>query len=260
MSVLKKDNEWVKRVVRKTKKNHRVKKQHSRYMQLFQKNKRMKHAIIAICSSLMIGITFGLLFLSMVKQEEGQLVDILHSSTTDVSEGEREEHPLSLEPLQFFVVQAGVFTNEQNAKNFSKTFSDLSYPFFLWERDGQYFVFTGIAATEKKANNRAEKMDEHDLEVYVKHWEIDRNNELSKEDQKFIETFFQLWEQSLTNVDRDEKVAMNEWNDFIKMNDVSENIAPLKENIEQTIEENDKDEQQLLLQLMYEYEKFFYSE
>lgn len=254
MSVLKKNNDLVKRIAKQSKKKQRHNMNPSRIYQFFQRNKRLRPVLIAISSSLIIGVTFGFIFLSMVKQEEGQTVDVLNSSTPVTNNLEKgNKTSAELESVPFYVVQAGVFSDEKNANDFGQSLATL--PYISWERDGQFYVFTGIASTESEAKKLAATMDKQDIEVYVKEWGVDSNNiELLKEDVQFIDKFIDLWKQSLAKVSEGEKIARNDWESLLNENVVSEQLRPLIDKVEKGIKETSNDEI-LLLNLIYEYEK-----
>lgn len=245
----------MKRIKKKSKKNYAYKKNHSKFVKLLHQNRKLRPVLIAVTSSLVIGLTFGFIFLSMVKQEESQSVDILNSSTVDSRDREQKKDALQkakFDPISFYVVQAGVFSDEKNANEFGKTLSNV--PYVVWEMDGQFYLFTGIALSENKAKTIAEKMKEQEIDVYVKEWNIEQKEvEVVEEDERFIQAYLELWKRSLSQVDERKEIAINEWSTLVNEYNVSEQLTTWKEKIDHLVNNNSSHEI-LLLKLIYEYD------
>lgn len=221
-------------------------------------SRKAKQLIFAICSSLCIGTIFGFITLQMSKQEDPHHATILNSSTGN----EREEKSVKqIESFHVYVVQGGVFSEQENAKQWGGKYEKLDFPAVPWKRDKEFYLFTGVAETAEIANQYAQEMDEQGLDAYVKEWEVRAvNNDLSETDLNWLNSFLAQWQKSLQSIGNDR--VIEEWIDFTegaqglseplqKFNDtITHHVQELKVN-----EANEYKEQQILLQLLQEYEQ-----
>src|SRR5699024_5908234 len=172
------------------------------------------------------------MFLSMVKQEEPQFASTLHSETSDTDEEEKQDTPeTQVDSFQFYVVQAGVFSEQENAEEWGDNFTDLSFSALTWEQGGQYFVLTGLGTTEADTKKQAEEMEEHDLEVFVKEWEVThKSSEMNEQDVLFLQKFLTAWNDTL-----DEGYEDSNWHTLIEMSGLSEETETFRMTIEDMI-------------------------
>src|SRR5699024_6749845 len=74
--------------------------------------------------------------------------------------------------MKGMVLQAGVFQNQANAEELLTTLKQLGFPTLLWPQDRQYLLFAGISPTREGLDSLAEKLEENDIETYVKEWVV----------------------------------------------------------------------------------------
>lgn len=228
---MKKNNRLQKKRFLSDKKNKlsKTKLTKNNFVHLVRTHKRLKQALVAICSSLVLGLTFGLIFLSMVKQEEPPSASTLHLKTTDTETVQTEKQ---VESLQFYVVQAGVFTEEVNANKWGEQFTALAYPAVTWERDDQYFVLTGLALSETAARKQAEQLVANDLDVFVKQWEITaKHDDWTDVDVQYIRNFLDVWHEAV-----DSGVDISIWGEVTDVSGISKEMSTFNEKIEQKVD------------------------
>src|SRR5690625_4907360 len=199
-----------------------------------------KRLLITICFSLFIGIIFGLITLKMLKQEDIEHGNTLQTGTEVQREDRTEEKMKEFEPINIFVIQGGVFSEEENAKSRIKQFEKLHFPAISWERDGTYYIFSGMYTSEEKAKQFVKEMDAQGLEVYVKEWDINVGKQMVTEmDYNWIQTFVDIWYQSLKSLDISNDRLDEEWNNLIdSSHQLSQSFSDLRTTIREMINQS----------------------
>src|SRR5699024_3163233 len=112
----------------------------------------------------------------------------------DVKEQPENKVMMTLKQMKAYVIQLGVFSEQENADIWSKTYAQAGFPSISFQRENQYFLFTGVANTEEKAKEFAEILLKEEIEVYVKEWETDEKEiKLTEEESKWIQLFQEQW-------------------------------------------------------------------
>ena len=254
IEMLKRENEIVHKLTQPKKNRKMIAKMPltNHLMYIIRTNRRVKQALIALSSSLLIGITFGLIFLSMVKQEEPAMANTLHMTTTDDEENTTDVNTYAIESFYFYVVQAGVFSEEENAQALVDELHALSYPAYIWERENQYFVLAGIEQTEERAGTLTDKMKEDGIDVFVKQWDMEaKASQFSEEDIVFLQNFLDLWNET---VHPEADFKMNEWIELTEMS-ITEEVAGIQNVILSKVANiTNQNKEIILLEFMNEYD------
>lgn len=254
IEMLKRENEIVHKLTQPKKNRKMIAKMPltNHLMYIIRTNRRVKQALIALSSSLLIGITFGLIFLSMVKQEEPAMANTLHMTTTDDEENTTDVNTYAIESFYFYVVQAGVFSEEENAQALVDELHALSYPAYIWERENQYFVLAGIEQTEERAGTLTDKMKEDGIDVFVKQWDMEvKASQFSEEDIVFLQNFLDLWNET---VHPEADFKMNEWIELTEMS-ITEEVAGIQNVILSKVANiTNQNKEMILLEFMNEYD------
>ncbi len=213
--------------------------------------KKKKHnylvpIIVTVLSAGVIGTVFGIFLLQLfvgVENEEAQDSPTLQSSqanprTTVIQEDEPAR-------LSAHVIQAGVFVERQNVEDWQEHYASFGEPTFVWERDGQFYLFIGIFATGEEAKHKVEEMQNEDFDVFAKPWVTELENMDSIESDDWMNDFQQAWHESLVQRDAAPLQKLAETgsvaDEFQRILDNPEN-----ENIELEL---------LLLELMYTFDQ-----
>lgn len=227
-------------------------------------NRTVKKIIFAVCSSLFIGTIFGIIILQMSKQEEPNDTTLLNISTNGNQEQEEEKQIKQLDAIYLYVVQAGVFSEKENAEQWGTKYKNLRFPAFSWQRNNEYYVLTGIASTEQIASQYAKEMDSQGLDVYVKEWEISEvKQQVTEVDYQLLHSFVEQWRDALHTFENDGK-SDKEWSNVFKQtNELSDPFQQFHETVLQSVQELDGNQsseikQQTFMKLLYEYEQLIH--
>lgn len=225
------------------------KKRTSRNNPLFNKlSKKTKALIVAIVSSLFIGVLFGFISLQMAKEERLFEKTKVHS----VNEQQEKQSEKEVQGASFYVIQGGVFSKSENAQNWSTQFVDAGFPAVIWEEEEQIYLFTGLSLSKDKANALAKKMTEKELDAYVKEWKVEPiTTQATEKEHQFLQDFIQVWKASLTLIEENQNLPRTDWQKLMNdSNDVTENIRPLEEKIKNLLQEDNIEGSTFLLELI----------
>lgn len=207
----------------------------------------LKPVIIAIVSAIVIGSILGIIMLNLfVNLDNGPTNTITgnapvtnNNTNTKEKAAEKGKATVTLASMNAYVLQAGVFSEESNAKEFASTFENTGFTPFIWSQDGQYFVLTGITNTEEKAKQLAVNFSEQNKEVYVKNWTVEEvETDLTTSEHKWIETFHETWTDSLTAISEQNSIPVKKWNSLLQdYPQQSDKITPIVKGIQADIEQ-----------------------
>lgn len=167
-----------------------------------KKNNFLVPIIVTVISAVVIGTVFGIFLLQLfvgVENEEAEDSPALQSpqakpQTTVILEDEPTR-------LSAHVVQAGVFVERQNVEDWQEHYESFGESTFVWERDGQFYLFIGIFATGEEAKEKVEEMQNEDFDVFAKPWVTELENMDSIESEDWMNDFQQAWHESLVQRD-----------------------------------------------------------
>lgn len=224
---------------------------------------QFKKIIFAVCSSLLIGLTFGFIILNMLKQEDPEQASILNTSTANQQEDQENGDTKQIDSVEFFVVQGGVFSEQENALKWAESFNDNGFPAVDWQRDGNYYLFTGVFQTEESAKLVANQMDKQGLDAYVKQWEtLNGQLTLTEAENAFLQSFIEAWDESLQSLEKEGGLSNEKWEALINTDQAySPEFNHFVDQISTEIEIEGKEDKErfILLKLIKEFEQLLAS-
>ncbi|GAB4073291.1 stage II sporulation protein SpoIIB [Barrientosiimonas marina] len=161
----------------------------------------------------------------------------------------------SVQPESAFVLQAGKFSDQSNARSKADAYRAAGYPGVVWEKDGFFFVLSGIAGSAQKTEKMASELDDNDMTVYVKKWKTASvEKELAQSDKKWLQTFTEQWQASLKQVSAGESISKKAWSEVVNAvpadtDQLSELTASLTDQQPRMGEGDEWHDQQILLSL-----------
>ncbi len=218
--------------------------------------RKTKGLILTICTAVLIGFLFGMLSLQMTKQEALPGEAKVYNSTQTKEE---EQGVKTMKGMSFYVVQGGVFQDQNNAEKWAAAFTEKGFSAFKWQKDDQIYLLTSIATSFEDATNIAGQMQAQDLDVYVKEWEIEPYKvELPSSDYMWLEAMIQLWEKSLQLLEKEDTIPHDEWETLVKEKGLTtEAVLSLQQTIGQLLEAKTPLDEAALLEIIAAYEKNF---
>ena len=217
-----------------------------------------KPLIVAIISALIIGSALGFFLLRLFVDVEGQIAGEAtdHVPSAALAENNApaaDSTDVQLDSLQAHVLQAGIFSEEANAVEWTDSYLAKGVPTMIWEKDDQYFLLAGIAATKEEAAQLADSLKaKGSIEIYVKEWSTSTGEvRLTESEQEWILKFQEVWNNALAGWTGEQTLSAETWNELAgTAPENSETLTPLLSAIK------DPDEQATqLLQMMYYYEQ-----
>ncbi|WP_339228283.1 SPOR domain-containing protein [Oceanobacillus sp. FSL K6-2867] len=222
------------------------------------KLKSFKPLVAAVISALVIGSVLGFFLLRLFVDVEGQVIgeptgQATPATVAETAAGAAETAAVQLDSLQAYVLQAGIFSKEENAVKWAEGYLDKGVPTMVWEKDNQFFLLAGIAETKEQAAQMAENLQENgSIDIYVKEWSTSSGEaKLTEEEKGWIGEFQNAWTTSLASWSEKQTLSeetLNELAEAAPKN--TETLTPLLSAVNESDEQATK-----LLQLMYNYEK-----
>jgi stage II sporulation protein B len=226
-----------------------------------RKRGAIKPAALAIAAAVAVGSILGLVMLYMF----GGITDNGGAGGQPAAAGTdtlTETSTANDQPeMAAYVLQGGAFSEKENASAWADNFKQAGFPAVIWERDGQYYLFTGIADTKEAAAELIVEMDEHNLDVFVKEWETEElDQDIPEAEQNWINTFQKTWHTSLTAVSSQEEVTAAEWDHLLEDKpEKPQSVKTFAEGIEGIMKKigagDDTEAQQQLLKIWQLYEE-----
>lgn len=220
-----------------------------------------KPIFFASFAAILIGSIFGVILLNMMGYMEGDAPAAtgqpspIQTALEDKSSSPSSEiDKVTIDMLRAHVLQGGVFSTEANAKAAAEPFRKAGYPPVIWKRDNQFYVLAGIAETADEAEWKKNNMKEHQLETYVKQWQVESADvNLTSEEYSWLKDFQEVWKDSIA--DSQFAGMQKRWNDLLttKQEDVQQLLGFI-ENLKGKIEDLDKENTTVLLQIWQDYE------
>ncbi|RKQ37917.1 SPOR domain-containing protein [Oceanobacillus halophilus] len=227
-----------------------------------------KPIIIAASSAILIGAVLSVIMFQVLIDVESGLSGQSLTSYQPTSEGAEEEKEetsgntsletssYTKEPLNAYVLQAGVFSEKENAESWSENFTELGIPTLIWQRENQYFLLLGISATKDQAQLIAEETNTGDHDLFVKEWTTSSQEmELTEQEHSWIQQFKEVWESNLSLVSEDNTLSHTSWESILTEDEQdSKALSQLSELMTNIDELSGLDAQHHLLEMMYQYE------
>ncbi|UFT97924.1 hypothetical protein KO561_11965 [Radiobacillus kanasensis] len=183
---------------------------------------------LAAGAAVLVGVTLGFIMLKMFAGiEEGtqeKATTTTTQTTSDTSdqgvssgEGSSATGEYTTDPLAATVVQAGVFSSNDNASKRTSKIESSGYAAMVWQQGEQFYVLTGLASSETAANTLSQSLTSNGVESIVKPWETtSATASLSEKGTEWVQQFPQLWKDSLALVGSgEESKIQNSWKEWI---------------------------------------------
>jgi stage II sporulation protein B len=183
---------------------------HSGVWKNSQNRNLLKPVILAVISALVIGSIFGFIMLRMfvtmdASPDLGSNPNPAAAITDDAEErtdntSDQNTQTAEFESVTAHVLQAGIYSEEENAAAAAENYEKANIPAMIWERDGQYFVFAGVAGSAEQAASVASELETEELELYSKEWSTPQFElSLSQSEAEWLNSFLTWWNQALTS-------------------------------------------------------------
>ncbi|WP_164668475.1 SPOR domain-containing protein [Virgibacillus doumboii] len=230
-----------------------------------------KPIIFASVSAIIIGSILGLFMLSMfvdidnsLSQQDNNLPAMIDEEDNKKEEDENKESDstavsaVTMDATNAFVLQAGKFGNEANAKEMANTFNQSGFSVMVWTKDNYSYVFAGIANSKQLASQLTTEFSEQQLEVYVKEWTTESFElQLNDDEKKWLQSYKKQWNESLVAVSKEESISKEDWKNVIdstpeKSDRLSGFTDFLKKELNNIGQAGKWQEQRILLNLWYQ--------
>lgn len=228
------------------------------------KNNKFSHfkpILIAILSAIGIGSILGFVMIRLFVGIDSELTAQGSNALPIVDPDDNksvETDQLVLEPIDAFVLQAGVFSDQANAEAWNEKFAEAGLASMIWEKDDQYYLLTGLANEKESAKEMlAELKEAGDFDIFVKEWSTDQAElELSQPEAEWFQSFRDQWTKALAKVDSQEALSTGDWEDLAANYPKEANQdVPLIDAISDVEKEETVDPQITLLNLWHAYDR-----
>ncbi|WP_067727275.1 SPOR domain-containing protein [Oceanobacillus damuensis] len=223
-----------------------------------------KPMLFAILSAIIVGTVMGFamlrIFVDVEAESDGQPLNNQPPITAANENASAEKaSPFSMDPLEAYILQAGVFSEKENAEKWAAEYTDKGIETIIWNRDNQFYLLAGIAPTKEKAVYIADELKTgNSIDLFVKEWStIAGEAPLNVEEQEWVGHFQDVWKDSLSNMNEGQSNSIDNWSNLMdRKPNQSDILAPLVTSIGDSSREGNPIQ---LLQWMYHYEQMMES-
>lgn len=192
----------------------------------FQFTTSIKHMVLAGMAAIMIGMVLGFVMLRLfagMASTEANSVPAYQSnalpnkttseandpatnqenSSTDKAEEKAEitKVPYPFPIMDAHVVQAGIFSTREKAAVWQSQLEEKGVTSFVWPRDGQFYLFTGIGSTKAEGDKIATLLKAQEIDTFTKPWQVSpKQKRIATTEGKWIESGMQNWKSSLGTI------------------------------------------------------------
>ena|GEM_PF-2729703 len=177
-----------------------------------------KLVILATISAVFLGLIFGAVMLKLFAAVEDE------AGKTSTTNSQPVQSGAGL--LTGFVLQGGMFNQDENARTWQQKFEKQGVPAMLWKQNGHIYLFAGAAATEKEAEQLAEGIREKGLDIYVKAWSVPEQTVRMPEEKEWLRELRQLWKESISRSAGGQALSAGKWDQLL--NRIPEGSATLQ--------------------------------
>ncbi|MFD1065392.1 SPOR domain-containing protein [Oceanobacillus locisalsi] len=181
-----------------------------------KRNSVWKTILISAGSAIFVGSIIGFFLIRMFGQvDTPSNAESPSQTTTAVTQAEQEEANLgtdtvttSLDPLESYILQAGVFSEQENAEPLISSLTDLNIQPVFFERDGEFFLMAGITPSEDAAQSLAASLSDNQTDLYVKEWNTQpKEIEMTEAEREWITAFQTFFDEQLQQADVTQPIA-----------------------------------------------------
>ncbi len=230
---------------------------------------KYKSFIISACTAIVIGSFLGLMMLNIfvdldpeeVAFEQNTSNDQAVSATSDQSDEKdnttanaQEGEAFQSQAFNFFVTQAGVFTNQSAAQQLVQELQEDQIESMVWSRDENFHVFVGLKSTHEASKQFTSSAFPSNYELYGgKEWHIDSASiSLSEEEKDWLTGLESLLAQMIEGGMEEE--AIDQWL-ADEPSAVSEEVQAISTEVESIKTTEDEQASQVaLLKILNQYE------
>lgn len=222
--------------------------------------KLLKPIILTILSAVAVGSILGFIMLRMfggigMEPSNDAVVPVTGAPNEAADNNSSETEIIALDPINAFILQGGVYSEESNAVEWQSRFQEAGMPSMLWERDGQTYLLAGIAVTKESGDEIAERFSE--LDIYIKEWSVQSAElEASAAEKEWLEEFYSTWLHSLEQVENSGTFQHETWQQLAEnAPEGNENLKPLITAVREIGQTEGLAGRVQLLELLYAYER-----
>ncbi|GAB3797187.1 SPOR domain-containing protein [Virgibacillus kimchii] len=217
----------------------------------------VKPVMLAVISALVIGSILGIIMLRMFVTMDGSPGLSGNNNPAAVSMDdageENTEHTLEnelqtkeLDAIDAYVLQAGVFSERENAEKLAESYEAANIPVMIWNRDDLYYLFAGVTSTAEEAEKAAGQLEAKELELYSKAWDTDAVELLlTGNEEEWLHAYTTWWHQAIA-ADAGEESASDLEQLTETFTDESNELTGLYEKLEVVQRENEITDKNLL--------------
>ena len=182
-----------------------------------KRNPVWKTILISGGSAVLVGTLIGFFIFRMFLQVDTPTSAENPSQTTPaVTPAEKEEASpdviaVTLASLETYILQAGVFSDQENADPLIASLKNLNIPSVFFDRDGEFYLMAGVASSEDAAQALAASLSDNQAELYVKAWGTQTKDiEMTEAEREWITAFQAFFEEQLQQTESNQPIAEEE--------------------------------------------------
>jgi len=182
-----------------------------------KRNSVWKTILISGGSAIFVGTVIGFfLFRMFVQVDTPTGADNPSQTSLAVTQAEQEETSpevvaTSLASLETYILQAGVFSEQENADSLIASLTNLNIPSLFFEREGEFYLMAGVASSEDAAQSLAASLSDNQAELYVKPWSTQTKEiEMTEAESEWITAFQAFFDEQLQQTDSNQPIADEE--------------------------------------------------
>ncbi|MGG1593714.1 SPOR domain-containing protein [Terribacillus saccharophilus] len=126
-----------------------------------------KKLAAAALGAALIGVVLGFLLLRYTAGIESETSGVAAPIATQGAAANAG----AFSDLTAYVVQGGVYNQEDIGQDVVQKYADAGIPAVLWEKNGQFFLLTGMAGSQEEADTLGSQLQAQGYESYVKQWD-----------------------------------------------------------------------------------------
>lgn len=176
-----------------------------------------KAILVSGISAIFVGTVIGfILFRMFVQVDAPASAGNPAQGTTPAVQPEREEAgsdlvTSSLDSLETYIIQAGIFSEQENADPLIASLTSLDIPTVFLEWDGQFYLMAGVGPSEDAVKSLAESLSKNQADLYVKEWSTKaREIEMTEAENSWLTEFQVFFAEHLKQSDLNQPVPDEE--------------------------------------------------
>ncbi len=184
---------------------------------LRKRNIIWKAILVSGVSAIFVGTIIGfILFRMFVQVDTPASAGNPTQGTTPVAQPEKEEAESdivtgSLDSLETYIIQAGIFSELENADPLIESLTSLDIPTVFLEKDGQFYLMAGVGPSEDAVKSLAASLANNQADLYVKKWSTEaREIEMTEAESAWITEFQSFFDEQLKQANLNQPIADEE--------------------------------------------------